>query len=300
MSSRLAPPFVALLCCVSSATSAAPQQSLEPMRLDLKDVAVEKILTTFARVTGSRLERDPAVSGSITFRFDHLSWETALNAICDSARCTWRLEQRGSQKILRVVPSRTPEEEGKRVTLSLKYASARQVFEVLAGLQELELELDPTLEGEFTFSFERVGFSTVMDALCENVGCTWSRQVDPGVLTVSRTTAPPHLDGQPTASDRLGERISIDVKDADVREVLSNLARVLSAETDMLEEVRGAVTLELEEATLGEALDVVCDQVFLRWSLGRRRAGKWFLTVRPIQGDFGDQRSGSDLYRDPD
>ena len=299
MSNRLRTTLLAVFCGATTATIGAPQQSLEPMSLDLKKVAVESILNTFARATASRLERDPAVSGAITFQFDHLSWETALNAICESAGCDWQLEQHGTEKVLRVVPARGAAEESDRITLKLKSAPAREVFSALAKIQELELELDPTVEGELTLSFERVTADTMMDALCENVGCAWSRQVDPAVLSVSKTATPPHLDGQPTASERLGERISIDLKEADVREVLSSLARALEAEAELPEEVRGAITLKLEEAAIGEALDGVCEQVFLRWSLTRRRADKWFLTVRPAQGDFGDQ-AGPSRFRDPD
>ncbi len=299
MSSRAALVLLVVLSQAATPTIAAPEQSLEPMSLDLKKVAVESILSTFARVTRSRLERDPAVSGTITFRFENLSWETALNAICESAGCEWQLEQRGAEKVLRVVPARSAAEGSDRISLKLKNSSAREAFSALAKLQELELEIDPRVEGELTISFERVTPDTVMDALCENIGCAWRRQVDPAVISVSKTATPPRLDGQQTASERLGETISIDLKEADVREVLSSLALVLEAEAELPEEVRGAVTLKLEEAAIGEALDVVCEQVFLRWSLTRRRAGKWFLTVRPIQGDFGDQ-AGAGRFREPD
>ena len=300
MTKRLAAALLAVLCCASGPSIAALEQRLQPMKLDLKEVAVETILTTFARVTESRLERDPAVSGTITFRFDNLSWETALNAICDSAWCTWQLEQQGAEKILRVVPSGSPEEDSNRISLSLKSASASEVFAILAGLQELELEIDPTLEGEFTFSFQRISFDTAMDALCENVGCTWSRAADRSVLTVTKVAAPAHPEDQLTASDRLGRRISIDLEDADAREVLSNLAQVLEVETEMNEEVRGTVTLNLTETAVGDALDDICEQIFLSWSLTRKRSGKWFLTVRPIQGDFGDPLDSGNRFRDPD
>ena len=209
MSNRLGTSLLAAFFWAATVTIAAPQQTLEPMSLDLKKIAVESILSTFAQVTGSRLERDPAVSGAITFQFDHLSWETALNAICESAWCAWQLEQHGSERVLRVVPARSAAEESNRITLKVKSASAREVFSVLARIQELELEIDPTVEGEFTFSFDRVTPDTVMDALCENIGCAWSRQVDPAVLTVSRTTTPPISTGsRRRASDSARESAS--------------------------------------------------------------------------------------------
>ena len=93
--------ILALIAILSAAPALTKPQQLEPMSLDLKEIEVSSILKTFAQVAHSRLEKSSSIDGVVTFRFDHLTWETALSAICESAGCHWQLEE-GPERVLRV------------------------------------------------------------------------------------------------------------------------------------------------------------------------------------------------------
>lgn len=267
----------------------APSSGLEPedpqtgsMSLDLQEVEVETILKTFAAATHSRLEREAGVTGQVTFRFDHLSWQTALNAICESAGCEWQLEQ-GRDRVLRVVVSPHAGSDD-RIDMSLKNASAREVFTLLAQIDGSEIEVDPTIEGSFSFDFRRIRVDTALDALCENVGCNWSRDdagrrlsVRPGASLRSHETSAP--------TDRLATRIDLDLEEAGAYEVLASLARLLEVEPRFPDELAGQITLDLENQTVGVVLDEVCHQLFLDWSLAQRSDG-WSLVVKYRPGDY--------------
>jgi len=275
--------FSLLLLLVGAAPSAAIQEPRQ-MSLDLKEVELDTILNTFARLMHSRLEKHPGVVGTVTFRFDSLSWHTALNAICESAHCEWQLEE-GRDRVLRVVVDENVD-SGDRISLSLRAASARQVFEVIAQLEGSELELDAAVEGTLTFEFEHLRIDTALDALCDNVGCSWSRQGSPAQLQIRPASANAHLD--PTSPrDQLTTRIDLDLLDADAGEVLTSLARLLNVEPDLPSDL-GRVSLDLESQTVGEILDLICDELFLDWRLARKTEG-WSLLVMRQKGDWGGE-----------
>jgi hypothetical protein len=281
MTNRRAAAFALLALFVVAAPSSATEEPRQ-MSLDLKEVEVDTILNTFARLMHSRLEKHPSVVGTVTFRFERLSWHTALNAICESAHCEWQLEE-GRDRVLRVVADENVDSSD-RVNLSLCDASARQVFEVIAQLEGIELELDPTIEGVFTFEFECLRIDTALDALCDNVGCSWSRLGTPARLEIRPARSAAHLDPE-SPSDRLTTRIDLDLLDADTEEVLTTLARLLDVEPDLPSDL-GRVSLDLESQTVGEILDLICEELFLDWRLARNPAG-WSLAVMRRKGDFG-------------
>ena len=289
-------PVLAMIATLSAAPALALPQQLEPMSLDLKKIEVVSILKTFAQVAHSRLEKSPSIDGVITFRFDHLTWETALSAICESAGCRWQLEE-GPERVLQVRALEEGEEKADRISLSLRDASVPQVLGAIARIQEVELKLDPAIEGRLTIDFTAVSVDTILTAVCENAGCEWHRRSGrQPVLEITKIHGKERANSSRTARDRLAGKIDIDLREAPVGEVLKFLAKVLEATPDIHPEVRGTVTLEISQGAVSEVLDHVATELFLRWSLAKGSSGDWSLTVRPIQGDFeplGFQREPS-------
>jgi type II secretory pathway component GspD/PulD (secretin) len=160
-----------------------------------------------------------------------------------------------------------PEALDARIDIDLEKADVLETLESFGKvLQAEEISVDPELAGTVSIRLDGVRVRTVLDALCESVGCEWS--FEGGVF---RAWA---LAGEAVPASGLDAPINLALEDAPARPVLESFGRILRAEVKIDAEVGGTVTVELEEVPAREALDRVCERVGCRWTLDEGPEGR--------------------------
>ena len=160
----------------------------------------------------------------------------------------------------------------KRVTLKLEGAAPAQAFAALARMSGLDIALDPGVRGKVNIRLENVRLRTVLDAICDSIGCRWdaadNRHLK--IVPAEGKTASPSGSG-------LDEPIDVNVTNADVANMLKTFGSLMSAEVVIDPEVKGTVSLQLDNTPARKALDAICQAAGCSWSYD---ADKKVLTVR--------------------
>jgi type II secretory pathway component GspD/PulD (secretin) len=149
----------------------------------------------------------------------------------------------------------------RRVDVALADSAPEQAFQGFARMIGLDATVEPGLEGKVTVRLQNVRMRTVLDAVCESIGCNWS--VEGG--TKLRIMPSPERAARKTLA--LKEPIDLKVTKADVRQVLQTFGQILSVDADVDPRITGTVTFELEAIPVGQALDKVCEMAGCTWKI---------------------------------
>jgi type II secretory pathway component GspD/PulD (secretin) len=123
----------------------------------------------------------------------------------------------------------------------------------------------PSIKGKVTVELRNVRVRTLLDAVCESIACRWELQ--PG--TPPKLLVLPAQSGKtaPAAPALIDEPIDLRVTEADGRDVLKTFGEILSARVEVDPAIAGTVSLDLEAAPVGQALDKVCQVLGCDWML---------------------------------
>ena len=152
----------------------------------------------------------------------------------------------------------------KRVAIDLEDASPADTFRSIAQMAGLNAIVDPALRGPVTIRVRNVRLHTLLDAICQSVGCDWHLNED---------EKPPRLEVVPSPTPGPAgvviseEPIDVKVTDADVHEMLRTFAMMGGFELDQSPEVTGRVTLQLDNMPYNKALDELCKAAKCEWKV---------------------------------
>lgn len=164
-----------------------------------------------------------------------------------------------------------------RIDMAVREAAPKDVFKSFSELLGAELSLDPAVKNPVTVEIKRVRVRTLLDAVCESIGCRWELQ--PGPPPNLRVTALPGKT-EPAAPSVSGKApIDLRLTKADGRDVLKTFGQILSAEVSIDPAISGVVTFDLENTPWDEALDAVCQALSCNWELSE--GAKKVLKVTP-------------------
>jgi type II secretory pathway component GspD/PulD (secretin) len=148
-----------------------------------------------------------------------------------------------------------------KVEMVLKDTGAEDLFRTLARMTGVEAEVAPGVRGKVSIELHNVRVRTLLDAVCESIGCRWT--LDSGKLRVTPGPAEARGSGKPTAPK---DPIDLKVTGADVHDLLNTFAQIMSAKAVIDEAVKGTVSLNLENTPCDQALDAVCMAAGCDWS----------------------------------
>lgn len=148
-----------------------------------------------------------------------------------------------------------------RISIDLEGAPALIVLNSFGDVLEAGVVVDPGLGGTISIRLDNVRVRTVLDAVCDSLGCTWELDVTSEDRTIS--FGPGETVPEPEAqAARLAEKINISFLEAPAVDVMSSFATILRSDLDVECELAGKlVTIDLHEVTLGDAIDQLCDEV---------------------------------------
>jgi hypothetical protein len=156
-------------------TAAAGDPLQSRVTIDYREAPAADVIRTLATAVGLKVEIGAGKMRPVTITLTNVRLGTALNALCDNALCSWRLEWRpeGSLNI-------TPAETGQRallpprVSFSLNETPASDVFRAVAAAIDVPVTVDPTLPtNQVSLNFNNAATSDVLNMLCNILRCEW-------------------------------------------------------------------------------------------------------------------------------
>ena len=153
----------------------------------------------------------------------------------------------------------------RRVSVNLDHVRPADAFRTLAELAGSTAAVDAAVADPITVRLENVRIRTVLDAVCESVGCRWEMAGSPPALRV--TSLPDHAPKPEPARVLPSDRVDLKVAGADCRELLRTIANLLDAELVLDPAVAGKVTVDAAGKPLQQVLDSLCRQAHCAWSL---------------------------------
>ncbi len=279
---------LAFLIVASLPTTAAQVDPDQPIDLELKKASLVETLKSFASISGSRLDVDPAVEGSVTIALENTPWRQVLDRICTEHRLNCELLS-GEPPVLRVRP--TGHAEGaagksgyaQAIDMSLKSADLRQTLQAFGMIGGMEVIVDDAVSGTLTIEIQDAPWTVVLEEACHLSGC----RIEWGESALHILPADPET----TA----GRRTSLRFDRVPVAQALATLseAPIFGAlgqpELALAEDLGGSLSLELDQASWLEALNAVCRAADCRWQLTYGAPSR--LAVRPRQQGLEDRVS---------
>ena len=155
---------------VSSRSASAPLD----MRVSVQYVNGKPadILQVLAKAAGLTVEVSSSDLRPVTLTLTNVRLRTALDAICDTAACAWKLDG----TTIKVTSSGTPAASGlpPLVSVALDQVAVPDVFRAIGAAVGVAVVIEGRVERPpVTVKFTNAQTSAVLDHLCKNAGCTW-------------------------------------------------------------------------------------------------------------------------------
>ena len=155
---------------VSSRSASAPLE----MRVSVQYVNSKPadILQVLAKAAGLTVEASSPDLRPVTLTLTNVRLRTALDAICDTAACAWKLDG----TTITVTPSGTSAASGlpPLVSLALDEVAVPDVFRAIGTAVEVTVVIEGRADRPpVTVKFTNADTTAVLDYLCKNAGCTW-------------------------------------------------------------------------------------------------------------------------------
>jgi hypothetical protein len=155
---------------VSSRSTSAPLE----MRVSVQYVnsKAADILQVLAKAAGLTVEAPSADLQPVTLTLTNVRLRTALDAICDTAACAWRLEG----ATIKVTSSGAPAASGLPllVSLSLDEVAVPDVFRAIGAAVGVAVVIEGRVERPLvSVKFNNSRTSDILNFLCKTGGCTW-------------------------------------------------------------------------------------------------------------------------------
>ncbi len=139
--------------------------------LNLKLAAADQLFPLFGQLLGTEVDADFETDTKVNLVFDDITARTALNAFCETIRCSWSLRPGPPQTLRFYRMGHSPMD--RRLELNLLEADAPQVFKLAAQILKSELTVDDALTGRKVTLVAEDSLAVLLDTICADIGCRW-------------------------------------------------------------------------------------------------------------------------------
>ena len=158
-----------------------------------------------------------------------------------------------------------------KIELAVTEANPEELFATLGKLMGAEVVLEPGLTGtmasKVSIELHNVRVRTILDALCESVGCQWALDSSAKPPKLRVTPGPVELRPDSLGKHALPkEPIDLRVTDAEVQDVLRTFGQILGGKAIIDPAIKGTVSLDLQDTPCDEALSAVCTVARCDWT----------------------------------
>ncbi|MEM6706106.1 MAG: hypothetical protein AAF690_25560 [Acidobacteriota bacterium] len=247
-----------------------------PITLDVTNFEFGKLAKNFATMADAELVApEELLATTVTLHVERVPWQTALDALCDTAGCDWGLRGRRLDRQLTLTlrpPEAAPPEDtfpGARLTtplyFQLQQAGVQDVLAAFAEAGNFRLRIEGEVSGVLTMNIETVRLGTALDVVCQSTRCEWL--IDGEELIVAPAEA--HRAELPPA---LGEEMTMSLKDADGCEVLSAFERITKLAVEhSLQLCDRPVTIVADSLPVSSILNHLTSQWNATWRVDGQR-----------------------------
>ena len=164
---------------------AAPADPLDArVTVDYHAAPAATVIGTLAAAAGLIAEIGAGNLRPVTITLTNVRLGTALNAVCENASCSWRLQ--GSLSIT-PLPGEKTGSLPPRVSFALYDTPPTEVFRALAAAINVALTVEPSLPNEpVSFNFKSAPTAQVLDMLCNLLQCAWDFDPDRGLRVTQK------------------------------------------------------------------------------------------------------------------
>jgi type II secretory pathway component GspD/PulD (secretin) len=154
----------------------------ERLSLELEDADVREVLESFGTILEREVDIASEIEGKVSIEVHNVRLETALDALCDTAGCRWRMDAR---RLLfspdpnyvppRPIPAPQPSPAGldERIDIDMKDADVRETLQSFGMIAGLPVEIEDGVSGKVTVHLRDIPAREALDALCGIQGCVW-------------------------------------------------------------------------------------------------------------------------------
>ena len=159
---------------ISAQVSSRPPAAPLDMRVSVQYLngKAADILPVLAKAAGLTIEVPSSDLKPVTLTLTNVRLRTALDAICDTAECAWRLDG----TTIKVTASGTPAASGlpPLVSVALEEVAVPEVFRAIGAAVGVEVVVEGKIQRPpVTVKFTNSPTGAVLDRLCKTAGCTW-------------------------------------------------------------------------------------------------------------------------------
>jgi uncharacterized protein (DUF1684 family) len=156
---------------LNTRSAAAPLE----MRVSVQYVnsSAAEMLQVLAKAAGLTVEVPSAPLQPVTLTLTNVRLRTALDAICDTAACTWQLDGK-TIKVSATGQAAPANGLPPTVSIALEEVSVRDVFRAIGAAINVPVTIEGNVERPpLTVKFTNADTTTVLHFLCKKAGCTW-------------------------------------------------------------------------------------------------------------------------------
>jgi hypothetical protein len=179
---RMAPSLVVACGLCAALLAAGPLDAR--VSVNYRDASAGEVFRALASGAGLTVQTDPGTLQPVTITLTNVKLSNALNAVCDSASCSWRLDNG-----LHITPLPRPAAGSLPPYVSFHVRDARgaEAFHALGDALGVGVAIDLNLATErVNFNFDRASTTEVLNLLCNYVGCEWDYDAAKNVLSFAR------------------------------------------------------------------------------------------------------------------
>ena len=162
-----------LLVVALAAQTASPADPLQSrVTIDYRDRSAANVIGELAAAAGLKVEIGSGTLHPVTMSLTNVTLGTALNAVCESASCVWRLQ--GTLSVT-PVPSNRMASLPALISFEVRDTPLIDFFRALGAAMDVPVTVDPGLAGEpnRNWQFKNAPTATVLEMLCEMHNCQW-------------------------------------------------------------------------------------------------------------------------------
>ena len=233
----------------------------DTLNLSIRDADIRDVLQGIAIQNGINIIPDTSVIGNVTVNLQNAPFESGLRILLESNG--FEYEKQGNVYLVKkkdnTAKSFDVTFQSNKLTVNADNADIKQLLREISKKTGLNIVADTGLTGNVTANVSDVPVDEAIYAILEPLG--FAVEENNGIYGIKMGRLQQQQRGQQgsfSISYRK-EKLFIDVKNAPAADVLSEIASKCKINLAIVGDVKGNVTMRLDDVTLGQAMDILTD-----------------------------------------
>jgi len=230
------------------------------LNLSIRDADIRDVLQGIAIQNGINIIPDTSVTGNVTINLQNAPFESGLKILLESNG--FEYEKQGDVYLVKrkdnTAKSFDVTFQNSKLTVNADNADIRQLLREISKKTGLNIVADTALTGNVTANVSDVPVDEAIYAILEPLGFNVEENNGIYGIKMGRLQQQRGQQGSFSISYRK-EKLFIDVKNAPAADVLSEIASKCKINLAVVGDVKGNVTMRLDDVTLVQAMDILTD-----------------------------------------